>query len=759
MQLRGILISLFLIICLGCGPSPTADTTDDTFIVSPSGVDGALYESIEISNDCSADDTPNPSQSLASWCLVSCEPDNPDNNEQCIQITLPCTEPDKYGKAGWYHHTCEPEVIKIPNGRPIYAFLVNGFDQNHNLNMFHFYNFARCMFRLTENLDKKAYVHFAWWNNLLAPYMEKPLHNDASVPSKVLGALDASSDYFGFSYDPNVDPFWKRVPTKAIPAEDYQFQKDAKAVLEAIRENNPDAAIILVGHSMGGDSVIRLADSMPEDFAIDLLAPIDPVGNRTCLPNSPLANPGQMAWHNTTCYGAHTFTRFRATHTDWYYEPYRISYKDNNIGYLYHRWQNEAAFPFDWECPLSDFLCPIWGSLNIPPYNYMFDWLDVVNIFRPIPADEVQLPDRYLFRVDINQVSTNVQGAIPMNGESGTDVYPDPSYFWNWGGTADGHGEIVGFRALNPDNILQSFPLALAAPEYWPSLDIERSFDEEEDRANVRNLRISLLKEWENDPEYLDTNYWAPQKPPDEYCNARDFALDGDYCTYCMVSGDLCAILFNEVNLAPVADANGPYESECEGTTTTVSLDGSGSSDPEGADLTYFWATNCPGGYFDDPTSATPELTVDTSNGCTVECIVELTVNDDFGNEDIATASVIIEDTVSPDISSVSASPEILWPPNHKMRLITVEAVAVDNCDSEPVCKIISVISNEPANGKGDGNTAPDWEITGDLKVKLRAERAGGGSGREYTITVECTDDCENSATEDTTVTVPHDQQ
>jgi hypothetical protein len=260
---------------------------------------------------------------------------------------------------------------------------------------------------------------------------------------------------------------------------------------------------------------------------------------------------------------------------------------------------------------------------------------------------------------------------------------------------------------------------------------------------------------WEDDHEYLDNKDYAPTNPH-----------------FCKVSGDLCTILATimdqapPVNQPPVADANGPYGSECEGTTTTVSLDGSGSSDPEDKNLAYSWFTNCPGvspddptSTFDDSTSATPELTVDTSNGCTVDCIVELTVTDDHGNEDIATASVTIGDTVSPDISSVSASPEILWPPNHQMRLITVEAVAVDNCDSEPVCKIISVISNEPTNGKGDGNTAPDWEITGDLKVKLRAERAGGGSGREYTITVECTDDCENSATEDTTVTVPHDQQ
>lgn len=52
------------------------------------------------------------------------------------------------------------------------------------------------------------------------------------------------------------------------------------------------------------------------------------------------------------------------------------------------------------------------------------------------------------------------------------------------------------------------------------------------------------------------------------------------------------------------------------------------------------------------------------------------------------------------------------------------------NCDQGLSCKITSVSSNEPENGLGDGDTAPDWVIIGDLKVNLRAERADTGSGR-----------------------------
>lgn len=135
---------------------------------------------------------------------------------------------------------------------------------------------------------------------------------------------------------------------------------------------------------------------------------------------------------------------------------------------------------------------------------------------------------------------------------------------------------------------------------------------------------------------------------------------------------------------------------------------------------------------------------------------VTLTVTDDNGATDTCDATVTVEDQEPPEISSVTANPNKLWPPNHKMVPVVLAVDATDNCDS--VCQIALVESNEPVNGLGDGNTAPDWIITGDLTVKLRAERSGTGSGRIYTITVECTDQSGNSSTDTTTVTVPHDK-
>lgn len=73
-------------------------------------------------------------------------------------------------------------------------------------------------------------------------------------------------------------------------------------------------------------------------------------------------------------------------------------------------------------------------------------------------------------------------------------------------------------------------------------------------------------------------------------------------------------------------------------------------------------------------------------------------------------------------------------------------------------------MSDEPDNakGNGDGNTVNDIQgadiSTEDYFFSLRAERAGKGDGRVYTITYTATDACGNSASASATVTVPHNK-
>jgi len=111
-------------------------------------------------------------------------------------------------------------------------------------------------------------------------------------------------------------------------------------------------------------------------------------------------------------------------------------------------------------------------------------------------------------------------------------------------------------------------------------------------------------------------------------------------------------------------------------------------------------------------------------------------------------------DDEPPAIQSLTASPNTLWPPNHKMVSVRLTVAATDSCGIASE-KIVSVTSNEPSDGVGDGDTSPDWKITGDLTLQLRAERSGTGNGRVYTITVEVTDTSGNTTLGNVDVVVP----
>ena len=131
---------------------------------------------------------------------------------------------------------------------------------------------------------------------------------------------------------------------------------------------------------------------------------------------------------------------------------------------------------------------------------------------------------------------------------------------------------------------------------------------------------------------------------------------------------------------------------------------------------------------------------------------VTLTVTDVNGNSASNTATVTVVDNLGPIITSVTPDDAFLWPPDNKMKVINVAIVSTDNCPGTGItCRIIGVSSNEVDN---DGIV--DWEITGDNTVNLRAERWGNGTGRIYTITVQCTDGSGNASQATTTVLVAH---
>jgi hypothetical protein len=221
---------------------------------------------------------------------------------------------------------------------------------------------------------------------------------------------------------------------------------------------------------------------------------------------------------------------------------------------------------------------------------------------------------------------------------------------------------------------------------------------------------------------------------------------------------DTVMVDVENVNHTPIANA-GPDQTVDE--LTLVILDGTGSSDPDGDDLTYSWVqTDGPAVTLSDSTSATPCFTApDVCCGVIAYLEFELIVNDGIDDSDLPdSVTISVRDTnAPPDCSLARASQDYLWPPNHKMHSITIVGVT-DPDDDDVTITITGVTQDEPVNGLGDGDTGPDAVIQGDT-VLIRAERSGNGNGRIYRIDFTATDSASGSCSGNVTLFVPYSKK
>jgi hypothetical protein len=197
-------------------------------------------------------------------------------------------------------------------------------------------------------------------------------------------------------------------------------------------------------------------------------------------------------------------------------------------------------------------------------------------------------------------------------------------------------------------------------------------------------------------------------------------------------------------NAPPVAAAGDDQVILTDGCGADVLLDGSLSSDPDGDRLRFTWSS-------DLFAETGPTMLLGLPPG---SYTFTLTVSDGRGGTASDTVNVTVIDNVAPQIGTVSATPGVLSPPNHQLVGVSVSVELTGACDAESTCRIVSVSSNEPVNGLGDGDTAPDWEVTGPLAVRLRAERGQHPQGRIYTITIECIDAAGNTSQRTVAVSV-----
>jgi hypothetical protein len=602
---------------------------------------------------------------------------------------------------------------------------------------------------------------------------------------------------------------------KAVPEEDTQFQADAKRLLKRIRDEHPDAIIIVAGHSMGGNAVARLGANTPVD--IDLLAPMDPVGNRSEPIGRPTSgDPRPDRTFNWTRWRAKfEFAGFRIADCvrnniglcenfgtflkpDYHCRgignllpappaapaslapglcPGPRKYIDSELTFgkrikrLYHRWQNESVFPFDF---LEKEIYKFHGSTK-PKDTFSTAFANM------------QFP-----------VNTCASGVDPRDHNRECDA-------------TDGHGEIVGFRAPTsgqpnpPGPNFPVAPLALQARGGWLQYDEQQSALEKTAKAAFRREKMLELATADDS--------W-PHRP-----------LDPDLD---MVSADMIRIVEDLLASQPLPSlpttvatpTPGPNEHGWNNTDVVVNLTATAGTGhtvtqieytlsgaqpagtvvhhgdsvdvPIGAEgdttITFFARDN--GGNVEEPQELivridrTPPAIIGTANPPpnangwnNTDVTVTFTAQDALsgvdvvdgpvtitaegaGQEAIGTATDLADNTSAtivtvnidktrPVLSGLPDPACVLWPPNQKF--VVVASVSASDALSgvAPGSLVVGATSNEAQSG--------DIVIAGSV-VQVRAQRLGSGGGRVYTVTATVRDKADNAATQSGSCAVPHDR-
>ncbi len=277
------------------------------------------------------------------------------------------------------------------------------------------------------------------------------------------------------------------------------------------------------------------------------------------------------------------------------------------------------------------------------------------------------------------------------------------------------------------------------------------------------------------DPCFVQPGYWDPNGTPAD--SNDDFWVEGDYHLLagspCINAGDPNYIpepnetdldgrprvllgridmgAYELFNRLPVANA-GPNQtvSASPDCTAEVTLDGSDSNDPDGDPLTFLWTWK-----IDDQTYEANGVspTIELPSG---QHAIQLIISDGISESEPDEVVITVLDNTPPELT-LSVTPTTLWPPNRQMIKVTPTWTLTDNCDPSPEVSLVDITCNEKIV-KGNGITTGDIQVRNDGSIYLKAERAGTGLGRIYTITYQAVDAAGNTATSSATVTVPHDQ-
>jgi hypothetical protein len=205
-------------------------------------------------------------------------------------------------------------------------------------------------------------------------------------------------------------------------------------------------------------------------------------------------------------------------------------------------------------------------------------------------------------------------------------------------------------------------------------------------------------------------------------------------------------------NEKPVADAGADQKAECGGGLTPVTVDASGSSDPDGDDISFEWSAQ--GVTFDNPASA---VTVGHFPMGTTHVVLKVFDGLTYSTDVVA---VTVEDHTPPTLQC-SLSRSIVWPPNHKYFDVHATVTADDACGEVASVTLIKLFETDPSGRIAEpAADAVRGLNTGrlDTDFQVLAERCGNEGERSYGLVYMALDRSLNLVSDTVYVCVPHDR-
>lgn len=111
-----------------------------------------------------------------------------------------------------------------------------------------------------------------------------------------------------------------------------------------------------------------------------------------------------------------------------------------------------------------------------------------------------------------------------------------------------------------------------------------------------------------------------------------------------------------------------------------------------------------------------------------------------------------------PVCTAAQASPAILWPPDHKLRSVSISGVT--DADNDPISiKVTAITQDEPVRCLGRSDKAPDGFGIGEAIARVRTERASNENGRVYQISFSAEDGKGGTCQGSVKVGIPRDRR